>query len=366
MKVGIITFHASHNYGSMLQAYALQQTVLGLGHECEIINLRTEIQKKIYSPFFMRKGWIKKLKAIRYPRLAIDDIRKHRKFEKFLNEKYILSPLEYATAEELKKADFDYDCYISGSDQIWNTACYDFLTSYFLDFVKSGRRIAYAPSMGPKPFQETDENMYPFIRKWLSCYDAVSVREHVTAAVLEKGVGINAQIVIDPTLLISPQDWSALAGDKPLINGEYIFVYTPWYDKYKQLFAIASKLVELYNLKIIYSSPDNVSRWRKNPNFQFYTAVGPIEFLNLVKYSKYMFCGSFHAVAFSILFSKPFYAYEGMTDSRISTLLKYAELEQCADVPNESLFVYDGEEVRKMLAPHISQSKQFLKNAING
>lgn len=147
-KVGIITFHASHNYGSMLQAYALQQTVLRLGCECEIINLRTQLQRKIYSPFFMYKGWAKKLKALRYPRLAIEDIKKHQKFEQFLHEKYILSPHTYTTAEELKNANLDYDCYISGSDQIWNTSCADFLTSYFFDFVKHGKRIAYAPVWG--------------------------------------------------------------------------------------------------------------------------------------------------------------------------------------------------------------------------
>ena len=76
MKVGIITFHASHNYGSMLQAYALQQTVLRLGHECEIINLRTSIQKRYYLPFLLQPGKRKKAKAIIHPILAIDDVRK--------------------------------------------------------------------------------------------------------------------------------------------------------------------------------------------------------------------------------------------------------------------------------------------------
>ena len=141
-KVGIITFHASHNYGSMLQAYALQQTVLKFGFECEIINLRTHAQREMYRPFYRQNGWRKKLKAIRYPFLAMDDVRKHRFFEKFLNQKYILSPDTYTSAEELKDANLDYDCYISGSDQIWNTSCGDFSTAYYLDFVKSGKRIA--------------------------------------------------------------------------------------------------------------------------------------------------------------------------------------------------------------------------------
>lgn len=365
-KVGIITFHTSHNYGSMLQAYALQQTVLGLGYECEIINLRTLIQRMIYSPFFMHKGWAKKLKAIRYPRLAIEDIKKHRKFEKFLHEKYILSPHTYTTAEELKNANLDYDYYISGSDQIWNTSCFDFQTSYFLDFVKHGKRIAYAPSMGPKPFDEIDKKFYPFIKESVAHYDAIAVREQDEATLLKQVAGITPPVVLDPTLLVTPQDWSSLAGDKPLINGDYIFIYTPWYYNYGALFTTALKLAKRYNLKIICSLPDNVSQWHKEPNFQYYTAVGPIEFLNLVKFSKYVFCGSFHAVVFSILFNKPFFAYEGMKDSRIAPLLKKTGLEQYTEFQEGQLPIsYNYKDAIKRLELPIKQSIQYLKNAIN-
>lgn len=365
MKVGLITFHASHNYGSMLQAYALQQTVLKLGHQCEIINLRTKVQRSFYRPFFAHKDRYRILKALRYPRLAFDDVRKYQKFEKFLKENYILSPQTYATAKELKEANLDYDCYISGSDQIWNTKCLDFQTSYFLDFVKQGKRIAYAPSMGPNPFKQIDKRAYVSIKDYVFCYDAVSVREQDAATLLKQVSGVTAQVVLDPTLLVCPQEWSALAGEKPLIKEDYIFVYTPWYDDYKQLFTVAAELAEKYDLKIISSMPDNVSRWRNNVRFQYYTAVGPIEFLNLVKYSKYMFCGSFHAVVFSILFNKPFYAYEGMNDSRIAPLLKMAVLERCATLRDGELpMPFNAEEAKKNLKLNIMQSIQFLNDAI--
>lgn len=365
-KVGIITFHAAHNYGSMLQAYALQQTILNFGCDCEIINFRTRLQKKIYRPFFIGKGWAKKLKALRYPKLAIGDIRKHRKFEQFLHEKFILSPHTYTTAEELRAAILDYDCYISGSDQIWNTACFDFQTSYFLDFVKYGKRIAYAPSMGPKPFKEIKANFYPFIKESIGRYDAVAVREQDTASLLKQATGTSPKVVLDPTLLVNPQDWSTLAGDKPIIDGNYIFVYTPRYDEYKPLFSSALELAKQRNLKIICSLPDNVSRWRKEVRFQYYTAVGPIEFLNLVKFSKYVFCGSFHAAVFSILFNKPFFSFEGMKDSRIAPLLKMTGLELCADLNEGGLPIsYDDKDTREHLEPYINQSIQYLKNAIN-
>lgn len=365
-KVGIITFHASHNYGSMLQAYALQQTVLGLGYECEIINLRTLIQRNNYRPYFMHIGWIKHLKALGPLRLIIESIQKYRKFEKFINEKYILSKHTYTTAKELRNANLDYDCYISGSDQIWNTSCFDFQTSYFLDFVKHGKRIAYAPSMGPKPFKEIDNKFYPFIKESIARYNAIAVREQDEATLLKQVAGITPPVVLDPTLLVNPQDWSALAGNKPLIDGDYIFIYTPWYNKYETFFTAALKLAKRLNLKVICSLSDNAYQWRNEQHIHFYTAVGPIEFLNLVKHCKYVFCGSFHAVVFSVLLNKSFFAYEGMKDSRIAPLLKATGLERCTEIQEGQLPVsYNYEEVRKKLELPISQSIQYLKKAIN-
>ena len=79
-KTAIITFHASHNYGSMLQAYALQTTVESLGHSCDVINLRTDRQKDLYTVFTKRKGVKYLLKngthLLYYPSLK-------RKYEKF-------------------------------------------------------------------------------------------------------------------------------------------------------------------------------------------------------------------------------------------------------------------------------------------
>lgn len=366
MKVGILTFHASHNYGSMLQAYALQQTVLKLGHECEIINLRTAVQKSMYKPFYRQKGWVKKLKAIRYPKLAIDDARKHRLFEKFLEERLILTPVEYHTAEELKQAHLDFDAYISGSDQIWNTICFDYISSYYLDFVKLGKRIAYAPSMGPIPEKQIEKCFFPFIKDSISHYDAVSVREEGTAETLKKIVGKEFETVVDPTLLINSSQWSDLAGNKPIIDGDYIFLYTPWVDENKELYDYAAKLASQSGLKVISTLNQGIRRWGKNKGFSYHLATGPIEFLNLLKYARFVLSASFHAVVFSIIFGKTFYAYKGMEDSRISSLLKIVSLEQTADVNKWKNLVCDNNKANISLCPYISKSLQYLKNALNG
>lgn len=366
MKVGIITFHAAHNYGSMLQAYALQQTVLKLGHECEIINLRTAVQKSMYKPFYRQKSWVKKLKAIRYPKLAIDDVRKHRLFEKFLEERLILTPVEYNTAEELKQAHLDFDAYISGSDQIWNTICFDYISSYYLDFVKLGKRIAYAPSMGPIPEKQIEKCFFPFIKDSISHYDAVSVREEGTAETLKKIVGKDFETVVDPTLLINSSQWSDLAGNKPIIDGDYIFLYTPWVDWNKELYDYAAEMSCRHKIKVISTLHNGIWQWNKSNGFCYHLATGPIEFLNLIKYARFVLSASFHAVVFSIIFGKAFYAYKGMEDSRISSLLRLVGLERNAVIDEWQLSFYDGDEVNASLSSVISKSIQFLKDTLNG
>lgn len=363
MKVGIITFHASHNYGSMLQAYALQQTVIALGHQCEIINLRTPIQKSIYKPFFLLPGYRRKLKALVYPKLALDDYRKHRLFDYFMQKNMILTDTEYHSAKQLATDQLDFDAYISGSDQIWNTNCYDYISSYFLDFVRYGKRIAYAPSMGPHPELEIAHTFHPTIKDYLRRYNNISVREKRTADIIKQFCGIDPQVVADPTLLLSKEKWSALAGNTPLVAGEYVFLYTPWYDKDKELYLFAAQFAESRNITIINSTQDGYRIWGRNPKFKYLPATGPIEFLNLVKYSHSVFCGSFHAVVFSLIFGKPFYIYKGMDDSRISHLLKLTGLEKSAESP-ENLDMLDFTNAYEKLKPFIESSRQFLKDSL--
>ena len=118
MKTATITFHASHNYGSMLQAFALQTIIQRLGFENEIINLRTLRQKELYSYRYKNTSHnpIKRLVANLITHYYSKDVRrKSILFERFLSEDLRLTR-EYASAEELQLADLDYDCFISGGD----------------------------------------------------------------------------------------------------------------------------------------------------------------------------------------------------------------------------------------------------------
>ena len=332
--VGIITFHASHNYGSMLQAYALQQTILDMGMKCEIINLRTPRQRKMYSRYIHRSLLKRLMLTLRYPGCQDMHDRKYRLFEEFLNNEYILSPKEYPSLQALEADPPVYDAYISGSDQIWNTSCYDFDWSYFLPFVSGKPKIAYAPSMGPVPDKEVMDENAMRIKELLAGYDRIAVRERGTAQRLESLTGKTYPLAMDPTMLLPASRWKAMAGDRPLAGKDpYIFFYIPWYRK--EIYQLAKDLSESLGLKVVVSqvSKDILRDWGNDSSFRFLAAAGPKEFLNYCLHAEMTVGQSFHLAVFSILFKLPFLTFDGMNDSRISSLLTLTGLERQSHTP---------------------------------
>ena len=324
--VGIITYHGLHNYGAMLQAFALQTVVKNLGFSCEIINFRTEVQKRRYLPVFkIGKSLPERLmKQIFLSPYKSDIFIKHRKFEKFLETVLKLSPKEYTTLDELFESPPGYDYYISGSDQIWNPGSPSFEWAYYLPFVKKGKRIAYAPSMVQKTAEELDVIEKQRIKEYIEKYDNVSVREEDSASNINIITGNKPQIVLDPTMLLEIEQWEPYIGNTPIIEGEYLFYYTPNNNSYA--LNIARQLAKKLNLKIVTSIVHSATFVLKYPDFKKEVAVGPLEFLNLCKNAK-LICGhSLHLVAFSIVFNKPFFITEGMANKRTKHLLKLTNL----------------------------------------
>ena len=323
LKTATLTFHAAHNYGSMLQAFALQFLIRRLGIDNEIINLRTDRQKFIYRhpEDNQGAGWVSKYagSSIRFF-FKQDLIRKYELFEKFLQEDLKLSPeLKDTEAVEgyCQKKHFDY--YIVGSDQIWNTACSDFDWSYYLPFANNNA-ISYACSMGPHAMEQVSQNNYARIRSCLSQFKGVSVREVGTANVVNVISGIKPEIHFDPTLLLTAEDWVSKSRipDVPLIEGEYIFLYSPGYNK--DAYKIAKDLSKKLALPVVVSNlhPRSLLLYS---SFKLHLDCGPWEFLNLVKYAKVVVCGSFHAVVFSTVFRTPFFAVNGDKDNRMINIL---------------------------------------------
>ncbi|MBJ2189052.1 MAG: polysaccharide pyruvyl transferase family protein [Muribaculaceae bacterium] len=318
-----ITFHASHNYGSMLQAYALQQTLLSLGVSNEIINLRTPVQRGMYpNPASVSdrglKHRVKKvLNAVLFPGATRQLMEKYKAFENFIDSNYVLTEEvgEIAADSSLAKR-FDY--YITGSDQCWNTRCSDFDWAYYLDFTNSPNKIAYAASMGPVSHVNQAEG----IKARLGQFKAISAREAGTADTIASLCHARPAILPDPTLLLSQDRWRELAGSKPLIEGPYVFLYTPY--KKADVVEIAIKVSKISGMPIVVSNFTSLKKdyfVLKRNGAIFRLDVGPKEFLNLIANARVVVSGSFHALVFSMIMHVPFWAVNGDNDNRMKQLL---------------------------------------------
>lgn len=370
MKTATITFHASHNYGSMLQAYALQQVLKNkIGVENEILNLRTAVQRAVYpDPSKVQINVKSILKLMLNLPIQSHLKNKYRLFEDFLSNYLVLSP-EFNYGDNLVDYVQQFDYLISGSDQIWNTICTDFDWSYYLPFAQNNA-IAYAPSMGPYPQREISETNYEKIKKYLLGFKAISVREKDTAELIEKIIGDKPQVLIDPTMLLDRNDWDKLAGETNLLNEKYIFLYSPSYTL--EICELASDISARFGLQVVVSNklPTKFLVKHKKGKFKQILDCGPIEFIKLVRNAEFVISGSFHAIVFSILYRKPFLAYKGDVDSRMnqiltnSLLLDYAFDKSNYDSKLDILDRIDFSASENYIERERKNSFTFLKNSL--
>lgn len=369
-KILTITFHSSYNFGSSLQAYALQEYIkkISESHDEEIIykiiNLRTKIQRNMYNYRINSTGLKRYLKKIVYGKKLQ---KKEELFEKFIKEYLQLTDKEYKDVKELQDEEINADYYISGSDQIWNINALDFNWSYFLDFVKKGKKISYATSLGPKKNTiriEEEEKL----KKYLNEYDEISVREEESYKKVQKYLNVEkCNINVDPTILLTKKEWEKLLEKQNKINKDYILFYTLKMSKSRMKFlkAISKKL----KMPIVVLNPactyDIMGGFIKRYD------SGPIEFLNYIKHAKLIVSSSFHGTVFSIIFNKPFYAIDGISDFRISTLLKKTGLENrsisLTDNLEEKLrdiYNIDFNLANKVIEEERDKSRKYLMKAL--
>ena len=323
MRIGTITFHGSYNYGSVLQAYALQQFVLYLYPQSkyEIINFRPEVQKEMYwqtYPPVTLKTVVKGIMRLPYWNFLK---RQAEAYEEFF-VKYLNLTAE-VTESELPQLSDKYDCFISGSDQIFNIRNRDFSLAYLLNFTDSPNKLSYAASMGPLAIDwgKYDKDKYV---KYLRQFKFLSLREQHSKEMADYLLKTNtSEIHIDPTFLLTAEEWRKIQSKRNYNNGKYILIYC--LEPSKRHLEIAKKLSKETKLPIVSTGYRNKYDYC-NPFVKFYDA-GPTDFLALIDNAEMVLTSSFHGTAFSIIYDKKFWVIDGMEDNRICNLLKLMELE---------------------------------------
>jgi hypothetical protein len=359
MKIGILTFHCAHNYGAVLQAYALQEKLKELGHYVEIIDYRPSYLIDAYKiPSLNFKS--QSIKNIVFKILSVCFFKYSRrkrfvKFDDFIKNKLNLHQQTNIIPE-------DYDLYILGSDQIWNGYITKGIDNvYWGRFsIKPGaKKITYAVSLGNYKLQEGQK---PYVKQLLAKIDGISVREKETLSKIQSLANKQVYEVLDPTFLNNKLKWNKLINDD-YQNRKYVLLYQVRYNKH--LKDIAKNLAKQIKGTII-EVPAYIS---KQYIFNKYKTISPVEFISLIKNAECIVTSSFHGTAFSIIFEKPFYtvALNDGKDNRSINLLNKLSLQ------NRMINVYDNvkfapidyTESNKKLQYLIYCSESYLNSFIN-
>ena len=361
MKIGILTFHCAHNYGAVLQCYAMQEFLRSKGHDVEVINYRPNYLLEPYKIFnikrFLTKNPIRLLKSL-IIEFILFPVRLNRfyGFEKFINGRLNLS--KKVTSSSISP---NYDIFIVGSDQVWNPKITQgFDSVFFADFpfLKGEKKyISYAASMEAKAL---NDDQTAFFKKNLNNFDSMSVREDALQQLLQPLIGKPIYQVLDPVLMVPSQIWGRFL-PKHENKVKYVLVYQVC--GHKNTRQIAQHIAKQIGakVKVLVAAP------QINIKNTFQTAT-PIDFVNTFRFAECVVTTSFHGTAFSIIFNRPFYSIKLNvgTDSRSSSLLKSVGLEQrMIDVNDLPVFSQiDYSEVNQKLDVLRVKSQDYLLGSL--
>lgn len=383
-KIGIITIHNSPNYGASLQAFALYEYIRQQGAEVEIIDLHRPNahadyeQSKKYLPYRLQKKssvnqliiTVKKLlytiaygKKKAFTMGYYDDALT--KFEVFNSVIRMSKP--YKSVDAIYADPPVYDVYITGSDQLWNPTQRFCLEPFFLTFVPNNAvKISYASSIGISSLTNIEKNDF---KKWLSSYNAISVREKQAQKMLnELLMGKNVFQVSDPTFLLDRDFWKNLA-IVPDNREPYILFFPLMHDVYFLEFAI--RVAHESGKKLLVVD----QKKHMEGSYVLIKDAGPREWLGLIANADLVLSDSFHGTVFSILLSSHnFYSYIaptnkrgaritdlletfGLSDHLLCSSLKESYQQLSSNVPSKEI-------ITKIFQCEQEKSRQFLDKYI--
>lgn len=311
--------HKVLNFGSALQAYALQKVLDKNRIDNEIIDYdfppHSSFLKQIDTTF---RFWIYQLRTGTFFEKS-----KKRYFSVFYKRFFRLSSKRY-NKQTIASANDVYDAFITGSDQVWNPTWVKEDTTFLLSFAADDKpKCSYASSFAISNIPASYKSIY---KKYLSRYSCIAVREESGVGIVKSLIGKTPKLVLDPTLLLTTDDYKELSLQSHLhIEGSYILVYmlTYMYDPFPEVNDIVRQVHERMGGKVVYLGSGKFSAYRND--CICIENLGPCEFIHLIENASFVITSSFHGTAFASIFCKPLIStVKSMddTDGRMPTLLK--------------------------------------------
>lgn len=367
MKIAILTLPLHTNYGGILQAYALQTILERMGHDVYVIEKkRKPLSLSVREmPFIYGKRIVKNLIGRKFPLFYEQKINREQPIiRQYTNEfihKYIHLK-QYDTFSDIQP--FEYNAFIVGSDQVWRPQYFGInqIENAYLKFTKNWnvKRIAYATSFGTYDWEYTPKQTKE-CSQLAKLFDHISVREDSGIELCKKFLGVNAQHVLDPTMLLDKQDYINVfeTTHTPKSKGNLLYYVL---DETKEKKDILERIIVQKGL-----IPFNVKSKSNNIYAPITDRIQPSleQWLRGFYDADFIFTDSFHACVFSILFNKPFIVYGNKTRgmSRFLSLLTMFGLEDALVTTSSSLpsIDFDWQKVNFILSQKRKESHAFLK-----
>lgn len=358
MKIGIITFHRAHNYGAYLQCFALKKVLCSLGFDVHVINYVPQWMHKTYKPCTVsRFKSLNPLHIINELILLPFRIKRYINFEKLIESQFSLE--ENCSFESLNK---EYDILIIGSDQVWNKAITQGWDNYYWgDFIEKNcnalpKLVAYAPSMETTIMSPQEMDI---IKKKLRNFDFLSGREDDMVELLETLTDKPVSKVLDPTFLVDIKVWKEFESSCK-VKKPYTFFYQAAYDKEKEI--EAHEIAKKKGLRLI----SLTSGVNKHNTLQMMNS-SPQDFLSLVANAEMVITSSFHGIAFSLIYNKPFQLLisDNVKNTRATSLLKKLEIDVSQLSSLEYWQNFNWSLINERIMILKSESLSYIKKTLN-
>ena len=350
MKIGILTQPLHNNYGGLLQNYALQQVLKGLGHEVETVDWMPASAGAIKTWLWRKKETLLSLvlKDREKPSYSLTDKEKEiisRNTHRFIERYISVCPSIAKNEEEFRSIDeaHKYQAYVVGSDQVWRPNYNPFQTAMFFDFVerKDVKRIAYAASFGTSAWeftQQMTEECALLARK----FDLITVREKSGVDLCKRHLGVEATHVLDPTMLLNCEDYKKVvwAENEPKSAGTlFHYILDPSEEKRELIERLAAEQGFSPFTIMPKCQAENRTKWDVKHRIEECVFPSVSSWLRGFMDAEMVVVDSFHGAVFSIIFNKPFWVFVNAErgNARFESLLEMFGLEDRMIMPRGTI-----------------------------
>ena len=326
-KIGIVSVDANtpmFNYGAILHTWAFEQFLLKNGYDnFETLNYYPETvqyQNRLFPFMDFFTDCHRKL-SLKYCLHYIQYLKKYRVIKRFIDSELHLSKKKYRYGS-ISSEKLEYEIMVSEDDVIWapRFLCRKELVdkTFFLahDNMKC-KKIAYAPSMAECNFKPEE---YDIIKSYLKDYNHIAVREVYEQKFIKENLKLEVDQCLDAVFLLDKDEYNSIISDK-FLKRKYVFVYLPADDN-KTLRQEAKKYAEDNDLEVIEITNHICSK------HNVYGDSGVEDFLSAIFYADCIFTNSFHAICFSIIFEKQFYAFTRENSGKLNDICNLFSLNE--------------------------------------